>query len=91
MRYSFLVKSSNGLKTAHHAGFGIVLRRCGGTEDRPAYEIRVPMGKVKMLFANELTLAPAESVARKLVQDANREIGGPGTTNHESRVTEHGS
>lgn len=64
VRYSVTVKSLSGRTAAHHTGLAIILQRCGGETDRPAYLVRTPQGKIKMLFASELRSAPAESVAQ---------------------------
>ena len=58
VRYSVIVKSFAKGRSIHHTGFGYVMTKCGGEKDRPAYLVRTPQGKVKMLFANELSRAP---------------------------------
>jgi len=50
--YSFSIKGHG-----HRSGTGIILRRCGGEAQKPAYEIRTPRGLTKMLFASELRKA----------------------------------
>ena len=54
--YTFVQASSSGRKNKHMHGSGVVLKCVGGRKDIPAYEVLMPSGETKMLYANELRL-----------------------------------